>query len=138
MDGNPFNSSVSPTLPPSVSPSPPSPSKPAPPPAPPVPEARPSSQQKPKNQADGPSTPEESSTGRNKKNTKRVALITLAAVLSFIILVLACVLFMPRCRRRTVDSISKRRHQIGAYRAERENAGNDGSMRPPVDQIPKG
>uniref|UniRef100_A0A0A0K3Q1 Protein kinase domain-containing protein n=1 Tax=Cucumis sativus TaxID=3659 RepID=A0A0A0K3Q1_CUCSA len=137
-DGNPFNSSVSPTSPP-VSPSPPSKPAPAPPVSggPPVSGAPPSSQQRPKKQADGPSASEESSSGKNKKSTKRVVLITIAVVLSFIILVLACVLFMPRCRRRRrSDSVSKR-HQIGAYRGERENVGNQGAMPQTNDQIPK-
>lgn len=101
----------------------------------------PSTGKTPAKQADGPSASESSNSGRTKKflTTKRVVWISIAGVLSFIILILALVLFMPRCirQRRGADSVSKR-HQIGAD-GDRENPPRDnGSLVQPTNQMQKG
>ncbi|KAJ7981414.1 Strubbelig receptor family protein [Quillaja saponaria] len=95
----------------------------------------------PTKQAAGPSAPKGSSSGKQKKSVtkKRVIWISISGALLFIILVLALVLFMPRCsrRREEVDRISKR-HQIGAYEGDRQNARDNEALTQPTNQTEKG
>ncbi|CAI9089493.1 OLC1v1024080C1 [Oldenlandia corymbosa var. corymbosa] len=127
-DGNPFNNSTA------VSPPPTSSSKPPPAPpffgAPTSQQTPPSSGRTPRNHADGPSTTAESTSKTSKKSssTKRVVWISILAIFSFIVLVLALLLLMPRCfkQRRDMHRISKR-HEIAPYVGTRENPGNDGA-----------
>ncbi|GFS41075.1 STRUBBELIG-receptor family 3 [Actinidia rufa] len=128
-DGNQFNTTSSP-LPSPTSPTPP-------PPAPPLAGA-PSSGQTPGKKADGPSNPEETNSKRTKNNTKRIVWISIAGVLSFIVLVLALLLFMPRCWRgiREADRISKR-HEVAPYVGIRDNPMDGGPLVQPINQIEK-
>ncbi|KAK8627206.1 hypothetical protein V6N13_134825 [Hibiscus sabdariffa] len=137
-DGNPFNSTVAPV---------PAPTSPlAPPRSPPRSEVpasgqTPTSDQTPGKHADGPSA-SEGPTSREKKNfftTKRVMWISIAGVLLFIILALALLLFMPKCiRRREEAGGALKRHQVEAYRGNRENLIGDGSLATTTNQTEKG
>lgn len=132
-DGNPFNSTVAPLLPPT------SPSIPLP--SPPISVAPPSGKT-PAKQADGPSSPSASNSGGTKKSSvkKKVVWISIAGVLSFIILVLALLVCMPRFTRQSggAETISKR-HQIGAYKGDMENPPtDDGSLVQSMNQMQKG
>ncbi|TXG55229.1 hypothetical protein EZV62_020485 [Acer yangbiense] len=133
-DGNPFNTTA-PVSPPTSSVTPPPsilvPGVPPPPPS--------QSQHRPGKQADGPSTSEESTSGRKKfLTTKKVVWISIAGVLLFVILALVVLLFMPKCcRRREADRFSKR-HQVGAYRGNREEPWDNGSLAQPTNQTEKG
>jgi hypothetical protein len=94
----------------------------------------------PTKQADGPTVATESKSGKSNKHTKKVVLISIGSILAFIILVLALVLFIPRCgrRRERVDRRS-RRHQIGAYGDERQQHPRDlGAIVQPPIQPEKG
>ncbi|KAK1568645.1 hypothetical protein Q3G72_027063 [Acer saccharum] len=132
-DGNPFNTTA-PVSPPTSSVTPPPsilvPGVPPPPPS--------QSQHRPGKQADGPSTSEESTSGRKKfLTTKKVVWISIAGVLLFVILALVVLLFMPKCcRRREADRFSKR-HQVGAYRGNREEPWDNGSLAQPTNQTEK-
>ncbi|XP_021910991.1 protein STRUBBELIG-RECEPTOR FAMILY 3-like, partial [Carica papaya] len=132
-DGNPFNTTVSPL------PSPPSPLRPAPaPPLPGAPSSGTSPEQKPGKHADGPSATEGSTSGGKSKTTKRVVWISIAGVFSFIIIVLAILLLLPKCRRRRGEAGENfKPHQIGAYRGNRENLGDNGSLNQPTNQMEK-
>ncbi|XP_057487291.1 protein STRUBBELIG-RECEPTOR FAMILY 3-like isoform X2 [Actinidia eriantha] len=125
-DGNQFNTTSSPL------PSPTSPT-PAPPRA-----GAPSSGQTPGKKTDGPSNPEETNSKRTKNNTKRVVWISIAGVLSFIVLVLALLLFMPRCWRgmREADRISKRL-EVAPYVGIRDNPMDGGPLVQSTNQIEK-
>ncbi|KAI3465714.1 hypothetical protein Pfo_022377 [Paulownia fortunei] len=127
-DGNPFNSSIAPLPPPTTSGTPP----PAPPffPGPNSEQKPPTSGRRPARQADGPSTTEESnSTARKSSRTKRVVWISIAAVLSFIMLLLAILLFMPRCLRERRETYrTPKRHEIAPYTGTRENPRDSGSL----------
>ncbi|EEF44487.1 lrr receptor-linked protein kinase, putative [Ricinus communis] len=135
-DGNPFNNSTAPL---------PAPTSPlTPPPAPglsgaPSSPSSPSSGKTPGKQIDGPSSPEESSSGEKKfLTTKRVVWISIAGVLLFVILAIALVLFMPRCSRRREEAgrIFKR-HQVGADKGNRENPRDHGSLDQPTNETEK-
>lgn len=143
-DGNPFNSTVAPSRPPT--------SSATPPPAPPFfgprpvsgssPVSRtPPSQHSPGKQADGPTALEDSNSGKKKSSTtKKIVWISIAGVLLFVILALVFLLFMPRCikRRGEVDRIFKR-HQVGAFRGNnREEARDNGTLALPTNQMEKG
>lgn len=142
-DGNPFNSTVAPSRPPT--------SSVTPPPAPPFfgprpvsgssPVSRtPPSQHTPGKQADGPTALEDSNSGKKKSSTtKKIVWISIAGVLLFVILALVFLLFMPRCikRRGEVDRIFKR-HQVGAFRGNnREEARDNGTLALPTNQMEK-
>ncbi|CAH9071444.1 unnamed protein product [Cuscuta epithymum] len=136
-DGNPFNSSSVPLLPP--------PSM-TPPPVPPFfsrgpTSARPppKSESKPPKQADGPSALGQSNSNRSKKSTKkRVVLISIASVLSFIMLVLAILLCLPkRQRERPVTQRIPKRHEIAPYTGPRESTLESGSLEQPGSDIEK-
>lgn len=142
-DGNPFNSTVAPSQPPMSSVTPP----PAPPffgprpvsGSPPV-SRTPPSQHTPGKQADGPSASEDSNSGRKKSSsTKKIVWISIAGVLLFVILALVFLRFMPRCikRRDEADRIFKR-HQVDAYRDNREEPRNNGTLALPTNQMEKG
>ncbi|KAF7805903.1 protein STRUBBELIG-RECEPTOR FAMILY 3-like [Senna tora] len=113
-DGNPFNinATVAPASPPR-----------SPVPAPPgtLVSGAPTSGHVPTKQVDGPTASKESSSGKSKKTTRRVVWISIASVLGFVILLLACILFAPRCRRKERDSRISKQHQIGAYGDDRQN-----------------
>ncbi|MBA0711799.1 hypothetical protein Golax_010946, partial [Gossypium laxum] len=136
-DGNPFNSTVAPL---------PGPTSPlAPPHAPPhsvVPASgqTPTSDQTPGKHADGPSASEGSNSSQKKNflTTKRVVWISIASVLLFIILALALLLFMPKCSRGREEAggIFKR-HQVGAYRGNRENLVGDAPLTTTASQTEK-
>ncbi|KAF2283198.1 hypothetical protein GH714_043528 [Hevea brasiliensis] len=130
-DGNPFNDTSVPL---------PSPTSPlTPPPAPGLPGAptSPSSGKTPGKQVDGPSSSEESSSG-GKKSTKKIVWISIAGVLSFVILALGLVLFMPKCsRRREQASRIFERHQVDAYKGNRENPRDHESLLLAVKKLDK-
>uniref|UniRef100_A0A6N2LSR3 Leucine-rich repeat-containing N-terminal plant-type domain-containing protein n=1 Tax=Salix viminalis TaxID=40686 RepID=A0A6N2LSR3_SALVM len=135
-DGNPFNSSTSPVPAPTSLPA----STP-PPPTPPTPTTpfwgppSPSSRKAPGKQADGPSSAAELNSGGKKfLTTKRLVWICIAGVLLFAILALALVLLIPKCSRRR----GAVRHQVGAYKGNRENPRDNGSLAQPTNQIEKG
>ncbi|XVE92824.1 hypothetical protein REPUB_Repub01dG0135900 [Reevesia pubescens] len=137
-DGNPFNSTVAPL---------PAPTSPlAPPHAPPhskVPTSDrvPTSDQTPGKHANEPSPLEGSNSGAKKKflTTKRVVWLSIAGVLFFIIFALALLLFMTKCSRgREEAGRIFKRHQVGAYRGNRENLGEDGPLPAPISQTEKG
>lgn len=118
----------------------------APPQAPPHSEAPasdqvPTSGQTPGKHADGPSASEGSNSGKKKKffTAKKVVWISIASVLGFIILVLALLLFMPKCSkgREQAGRIFKR-HQVGAYRGNRENPVEDVPLPTTTSQTEKG
>ncbi|KAK4486913.1 hypothetical protein RD792_006222, partial [Penstemon davidsonii] len=136
-DGNPFNSSIAP-LPPAT----PSETPPEPPffQGPTSEQTPPTSWHRPRRQADGPSAPAESSSQTSKKSlsTKRVVWISIAAVLSFIILLLAVLLFMPKCLREKRETYrTPKRHEIAPYTGTRENARDGGSLFLPSQDVEK-
>ncbi|CAK9158929.1 unnamed protein product [Ilex paraguariensis] len=132
-DGNPFNTSNAPSAPPT------SPAM-LPPPRRAPPFFGAPSEQTPTKPADAPSSTEESNSRRTKKSsaTKRIVWISIAAVLSFVILVLGLLLFMPRCcrERQGTDRFSKR-HEIAPYIGGRENPLDNESVVQPSNQIVK-
>lgn len=133
-DGNLFNISIAPLPPPTSSSAPPISGSP-------ISAQTPPSQRKPGEQADGPSRSAESgSTGRKKSlSAKRVVWISIAAVLSFIILVLAILLFLPRCLRKWHETErTPKHHEIAPYVSARENPGDSGSLVQPGHGIEKG
>ncbi|KAJ8568914.1 hypothetical protein K7X08_032651 [Anisodus acutangulus] len=142
--GNPFNS-VAPLSPPnsSVAPLSPPTSFARPPPGPPFfkppssTQTPPTSERKPGKQADGPSTTAEPSSKGSKKSIKRVVWISIVAVLSFIILVIAILLFLPRCFRERQDSNWSRRHEIAPYVGSRENRRDNGLLVLPGHDVEK-
>lgn len=139
-DGNPFNATTAP-LPAPASPFPSTPSPTPPTPALSGPPTSPSSGRKtPGKQADGPTSSEESNSGGKKfLTTKKVVWISIAGVLLFVIMALGLVLFTPRCSRRREEAggIFKR-HQVGAYKGNRENPRDTGSLAEPTNQREKG
>ncbi|KAK4368533.1 hypothetical protein RND71_012325 [Anisodus tanguticus] len=142
--GNPFNS-VAPLSPPnsSVAPLSPPTSFARPSPGPPFfkppssTQTPPTSERKPGKQADGPSTTAEPSSKGSKKSIKRVVWISIVAVLSFIILVIAILLFLPRCFRERQDSNWSRRHEIAPYVGSRENRRDNGLLVLPGHDVEK-
>ncbi|KAL5793847.1 hypothetical protein ACOSP7_002441 [Xanthoceras sorbifolium] len=133
-DGNPFNATA-PLPPPISSVTPPPPPVPG---APPFFVRSPPSPHKPGKQADEPSTSEESTSHRKKfLTTKKVVWISIAGVLLFVILALAFLLFMPRCCRREEADRFFKRHQVGAYRGNREEPRDNGSLAQPTNQMKK-
>ncbi|XP_055801268.1 protein STRUBBELIG-RECEPTOR FAMILY 3-like isoform X2 [Solanum dulcamara] len=131
-DGNPFNSSIALLPPPTSSTAPPISGSP-------TSAQTPSSQSKPR-QADGPSASAESSSTRHKKSlsSKRVVWISIAAVLSFIILVIAILLFLPMCLRKWHESQrTPKHHEITPYMGAREHPQDIGSVVQPGHDIEK-
>ncbi|XP_059277011.1 protein STRUBBELIG-RECEPTOR FAMILY 3-like [Lycium ferocissimum] len=136
-DGNLFNSSIAPLPPPTSS---------TPLPAPPV-SGSPTSAQTPPSQSkpgkhanNGPSISAESSSRASKKSlsVKRVVWISIASVLTFIILVLAILLFLPRCLRRWHETQrTPKHHEITPYMGARENPRDSGSLTQPGQNIEK-
>ena len=92
----------------------------------------------PTKHAGGPTASKDSSSGKSKKNTKRVVWITISGVLGFIILALALLLFLPRCNKRERVGRTSKQHQIGAYGGERTNPWNNGARVQPPSQTEKG
>ncbi|XP_056158324.1 protein STRUBBELIG-RECEPTOR FAMILY 3-like [Syzygium oleosum] len=135
-DGNPFNNSSDTPLPSPSTPTPPSSGTPF------FGGGPPSSTKAPPKPADGPSATEQSKSGSSKKSsTKRIVWITIAVVLSFMILALAVALSISACtrRRHEVDRIPKR-HDIGAYNGKRENPRENPSLVLPLshaDKVPR-
>ncbi|KAK6142548.1 hypothetical protein DH2020_022896 [Rehmannia glutinosa] len=136
-NGNPFNSSIAPLPPPTPSETQP----PAPPffPAPNSERKPPTSGRRPARQADGPSTTGESNSGSSRSSrTRRIVWISIAAVLSFIILILAILLFMPRCLRKRRETYrTPKRHEIAPYTGARENHRESGSLVLPSHDVEK-
>nr|XP_016438943.1 PREDICTED: protein STRUBBELIG-RECEPTOR FAMILY 3-like [Nicotiana tabacum] len=124
-DGNPFDGSIAPLPPPTSSTTPLS--------APPF-SGSPTSAQTP-----AAASAESSSTGRKKSlSAKRVVWISIAAVLTFIILVLAILLFLPRCLRKWHETQrTPKQHEIAPYVGARENPGDSGSLVQPGRDIEK-
>ncbi|XP_073279904.1 protein STRUBBELIG-RECEPTOR FAMILY 3-like isoform X1 [Primulina huaijiensis] len=143
-DGNPFNVNIAP-LPPPISSGPPAPpSFPGPNSDKTPPNSNkspPTSGQRPGKQVDGPSAAEESNSGnsKNSPSTKRILWISIASVLSFIILLLAALLFIPRClrERREMYRTPKRR-EVTPYNGARENPQGGGSVVQPRNDEAKG
>ena len=107
----------------------------------PISDQVPASDQTPGKHADGPSASEGSNSGEKKKflTTKRVVWISIAGVLLFIILTLGLLLFMPKCSRgREEAGRIFKRHQVGAYRGNRKNLGEDGPLPTTTSQTEKG
>lgn len=132
-DGNLFNSTVSPPAPSPTSLTPPRASLPSEtPPA----EQTPTSGLPPGRKGAPP--PAGSTSVEKKKNStpKKVVWISILAVISGIILVLACLLLLPKCarRRKEHDRIFKQ-HQVGAYRGSREHLGDERPQ--PTNQLDK-
>ncbi|KAK6919523.1 Leucine-rich repeat-containing N-terminal, plant-type [Dillenia turbinata] len=134
-DGNPFNSTVSPV------PSPASPSTPLSPLAPPGPNASPSpSRQTPARHANEPSASDESNSGEGKKfwTSKKVVWISIAVVLSCIMLVLGFLLCLPRCcREREEATMLPKRHSISAYNGSGAYPEDTGSQVQSITQLEK-
>uniref|UniRef100_A0A1S4CBZ3 Protein STRUBBELIG-RECEPTOR FAMILY 3-like n=1 Tax=Nicotiana tabacum TaxID=4097 RepID=A0A1S4CBZ3_TOBAC len=128
-DGNPWNSSTAP-LPPPTSLAAPPPAGLAPPffKPPTSVQAPPTSGRKPGKQADGPTATAESSSKGSKKSIKRVVWISVVAVLSFIILVIAILLFLPRCLKDRQENNWSRRHEVAPFVGSRENRRDNGSL----------
>lgn len=143
-DGNPFNATtISPSSPPLLSPN--TSTGPRPPAPPffggvPTRNETPPYQQRPRRQADGPSAAGETSSGKKSPvTTKKIVLISVAGVFGFIILVLACLLFMPKCmRRRKEPDGAFKRHQVGVYRGNRDDPQENVPLPPPNDHTAKG
>ncbi|XP_073149292.1 protein STRUBBELIG-RECEPTOR FAMILY 3 isoform X2 [Henckelia pumila] len=143
-DGNPFDVNIAPLAPP-ISTGPPAPpffpgptSDKTPPTSSKSP---PTSGQRPGRQADGPSATKESNSENSKKSpsTKRIVWISVASVLSFVILLLAALLFMPRClrERREMYRTPKQR-EVTPYNGARENPQGGGSVIQPRNNEAKG
>ncbi|KAJ8527814.1 hypothetical protein K7X08_015265 [Anisodus acutangulus] len=131
-DGNLFNSSIAPLPPPTSSTTPPVSGSPTSAQMPP-------SQSKPGKHANGPSSAESSST-RSKKSlsVKRVVWISIASVLTFIILVLAILLIPRRCLRKWHETQrTPKHHEMAPYMGARENPGDSGSLVQPGHHIEK-
>ncbi|XP_075076040.1 protein STRUBBELIG-RECEPTOR FAMILY 3 isoform X1 [Nicotiana tabacum] len=124
-DGNPFDGSIAPLPPPNSSITPLS--------APPFSGSPTSAQTPPAASA------ESSSTGSKKSlSVKRVVWISIAAVLTFIILVLAILLILPRCLRKWHETQrTPKQHEIAPYVGARENPGDSGSLVQPGRDIEK-
>ncbi|XP_025669671.1 protein STRUBBELIG-RECEPTOR FAMILY 3 isoform X1 [Arachis hypogaea] len=133
-DGNLFNTTLAPSLPPR-SPGTPSPSGT-------VVSGVPSSAGRiPTKQADGPTAAKESNSGKSKGRTKRVVWITIASILGAVIVALALLLFVPHCRRREQVDRTSKKHQIGAFGGEAQNPRNyEAMVQPPsqAEKLPKG
>ncbi|KAJ4982154.1 hypothetical protein NE237_032991 [Protea cynaroides] len=128
-DGNPFNSSIAPS-------SPRSPTSQTP-----LPSRAPHSEVPPGKQANGPSSPEESSPARTNKfwTTTRIVWISIAGVLLFIITVLGLVFFMGSCcKEREEADIFAKRNEVNAYKSPKERHKDNGSMAQTNNQIEKG
>lgn len=130
-DGNPFNTTTAP-LPPPTSPLKPPPAGPAPPFF-----KTPDSQKTPGKQADGPSSTEESNSGKSKKSlsTKQVVGISVAGFFVVIVLALGLVLLIPKfSRRRENEDRFSKWYQIGAYEGDRQNPRDNGSLFQPNNE----
>ncbi|CAJ1956524.1 unnamed protein product [Sphenostylis stenocarpa] len=114
-DGNPFNLNVNATIAPSRPHSPVTAS-----PSGTVVSVTPSSGRLPTKPTDGPTAAKESNPGKSKKNTKKVVWISISGILTFIIVVLGLLLFVPRCSRRERVNISSKQHQVDTYGGERQ------------------
>lgn len=153
-NGNPFNTSVAPSAPPTSptdSPMSPtgSPTLPtARPPAPPffkvpssgqTPERQEPGNETPSKPADRPSAIQDSNPKNTKQtsNTKKIVWISIGTALSVVILLLLLVLFIPRCCRERDERIP-RRHVIAPYTGNRENLSEYGSSVQPFHQTEKG
>ncbi|XP_027185941.1 protein STRUBBELIG-RECEPTOR FAMILY 3 isoform X2 [Cicer arietinum] len=100
----------------------------------------PASGRVPTKHADGPTASKQSSSGKSKKNTKRVVWITISGILGFIILALGLVLFIPRCGRRERVERTSKPHRPGAYGGERKSPWDNGPLvQPPseTEKVPK-
>ncbi|WOG91742.1 hypothetical protein DCAR_0310992 [Daucus carota subsp. sativus] len=145
-DGNPFNTSVAPSAPPtSPTGSPTLPT--ARPPAPPffrvpasgqTPEKAPGNET-PSRPADGPSATTDANSKKTNQssNTKKIVWISIGSVFSVVILLLLLVLLIPRCCKERGDRVP-RRYEIAPYIGNRENLREYGSLEQPFHQTEKG
>ncbi|XP_019172099.1 PREDICTED: protein STRUBBELIG-RECEPTOR FAMILY 3-like [Ipomoea nil] len=127
--GNPFSSIISAPFPPSSSSTTPSPALPffGPPTSgklPPITERRPG------NQTDGPSFAGESNSNSSKRpSAKRIVWISITVVWSFIILVLAALLCLPKCLREMQETCrGPKQHELAPYMRPRDNPGDNDSL----------
>ncbi|RAL41793.1 hypothetical protein DM860_008975 [Cuscuta australis] len=136
-DGNSFNSSSTPLLPP------PSMTLPSGPPffsgSPTSAQWPPKSDKKPPEQADGPSASGESNSKMGKKSsTKRVVWISIAVALSIVMFILAILLCLPRrLRERPVIQRIPKRHEIAPLTGPRENLLGNGSLSSDIEKAPQ-
>ncbi|XP_042508462.1 protein STRUBBELIG-RECEPTOR FAMILY 3-like isoform X2 [Macadamia integrifolia] len=127
-DGNPFNTSIGPSPPPSATSQTPLPSG-APPSKVPL-----------EKQANGPSSLEESSPARGNKfwTTTRIVWISITGVLVFIIVLLGLVFFMASCcKEREEADVFAKRHKVGSYKGPKQRPTYNGSMAQPNNQTEK-
>lgn len=143
--GNPFNTSIAPLPPPAATGTPP----PVPPfflgpsseQTPPTSGSRPGNQADHGKQADGPSATKESNSVKSKRSSriKRIVWISIGAVLLFIVLVLAIMLFVPRCLEKMQETYrTAKRHEIAPFASTRENHRDGGSSVQPSNGKEKG
>ncbi|XP_019159617.1 PREDICTED: protein STRUBBELIG-RECEPTOR FAMILY 3-like [Ipomoea nil] len=120
-DGNPFNSSNVPSPPPTPSPAPPS-------------------DKKPGKQVDGPSPTEQPNSKKSKNSaaTRRIVWISIVAVVSFIMLVLAILLCLPKCFKKRQDTHRiPSRLEIAPPVVSRRSPSDNGSMVQPGHDLKK-
>nr|GLL45432.1 protein STRUBBELIG-RECEPTOR FAMILY 3-like [Ipomoea trifida] len=127
--GNPFNSIISAPLPPSSSSTTPSPALPffGPPTSGKLP---PITERKPGNQTDGPSfSGESNSNNSNRPSAKRIVWISITVAWSFIILVLAFLLCLPKCLREMQETCrGPKLRELAPYMRPRDNPGDNDSL----------
>ncbi|XP_031114449.1 protein STRUBBELIG-RECEPTOR FAMILY 3-like [Ipomoea triloba] len=127
--GNPFNSIISAPFPPSSSSTTPSPALPffGPPTSGKLP---PITERKPGNQTDGPSfSGESNSNSSNRPSAKRIVWISITVAWSFIILVLAFLLCLPKCLREMQETCrGPKLHELAPYMRPRDNPGDNDSL----------
>nr|GMD30036.1 protein STRUBBELIG-RECEPTOR FAMILY 3-like [Ipomoea batatas] len=120
-DGNPFNSSIVPSPPPTPSPAPPS-------------------DKKPGKQVDAPSPTEQPNSKKSKISaaTRRIVWISIVAVISFIMLVLAILLCLAKCLKKRQDTHRiPSRLEIAPPVASRMSPSDNGSMVQPGHDLKK-
>nr|GMD31074.1 protein STRUBBELIG-RECEPTOR FAMILY 3-like [Ipomoea batatas] len=127
--GNPFNSIITAPFPPSSSSTTPSPALPflGPPTSGKLP---PITERKPGNQTDGPSFAGESnSNSSNRPSAKRIVWISITVAWSFIILVLAFLLCLPKCLKEMQETCrGPKLHELAPYMRPRDNPGDNDSL----------
>nr|GLL34770.1 protein STRUBBELIG-RECEPTOR FAMILY 3-like [Ipomoea trifida] len=120
-DGNPFNSSIVPSPPPTPSPAPPS-------------------DKKPGKQVDAPSPIEQPNSKKSKISaaTRRIVWISIVAVISFIMLVLAILLCLAKCLKKRQDTHRiPSRLEIAPPVVSRRSPSDNGSMVQPGHDLKK-
>ncbi|GAB2285339.1 hypothetical protein Dimus_019793 [Dionaea muscipula] len=134
-EGNPFNTSASPLPSPTSPPTQPSPPSPATPPqasaeAPPTPGSS-TSGNNPNKHAAAPSVvaKPKSGSGKRKSGVQRIVWISIVSIIACIILILALLLCMPICLRRSRELYERsRRHEFEPSRNTMENSPSSGNL----------